>query len=136
MITPEVIRIRFHPTRTASPYQSFHESLEMEFRQSDPGIYFYGALNDYIERFPPFERKGRFIRYVQKGLGTNRVLGKNTIASFPKKIAQILQVGNAHLYNAKSFGRSSLTSIVDFTSESEDVSFADVKGSRNLPIFD
>ena len=47
-------------------------------------------LTQYIVLFPEAQRVGRFLRYFQDEKSTNRPVGKNKIAEYPKRVATFL----------------------------------------------
>lgn len=47
-------------------------------------------LQRYFEFFPINDRKGRFLRYIVNGKGSNRPVGKNKVSEYPGFVASFL----------------------------------------------
>jgi integrase len=86
---------------------------------SAKGFYFVVKGDDtkfidiYMKCIPLDDRKGRFFRKILNGKGTNRNIGKNTISSFPKIIAEALNLENKDGYTGHCFRRTGATLLAD-----------------------
>lgn len=70
-------------------------------------------LKLYIDLFEVKDRCGRFFRYVKNGKGTMKPVGKNTLASYPKKCASFLGKEMVDSFTGHCFRGTSATILAD-----------------------
>lgn len=54
-------------------------------------------IDSYISKFDAVNRKGRFFRYIEKGVGTNKVVGEHSLAEIPSIIASALKLEDVRI---------------------------------------
>lgn len=67
----------------------------------------------YLKLRPENAKSSNFFLAMRNGKVTNQVVGRNTIGSWPSKIAKCLNLPDPHLYTGHGFRRSSATLLVN-----------------------
>ena len=77
------------------------------------GVSTLEMCRNYVSSRSPKTPHSRFFVNYKNGKSTQQVIGKNTLAKIPYKIAQFLKLKNAHQYTGHCFRRTSATLLVN-----------------------
>jgi integrase len=70
-------------------------------------------ITNYVNVFPLELRKGRFFRKIINGAPSQAAVGKNTLASYPKLVAEFLGLENSEQYTGHCLRRTGATILAD-----------------------
>jgi integrase len=76
---------------------------------ADEKIDYFGIYRKYAQLRPKNATSSRLFLNFRNGKCHNQVVGRNTIGSWPKKIAEYLKLENSALYTGHAFRKSSAT---------------------------
>ena len=94
--------------------QKYHKVKKSMVLSKEELDLFLQNTENYIKCFPEADRCGRFFRKINKfRIGTNEVIGKNTIAQYPSVVAKYLNLENPESYTGHCIRRSASTILAD-----------------------